>query len=148
MALHMALNVKQLASSITMYTNGDEDLANTFRAAITKPYIRIDSRSIKQLIKGPEKGEMIIEFLDGTRKTEGFLVGKPNTELNGPFAKQLGLELSNPGEVKVTPPFNATSVQGVFAAGDLSTPMYVVNMALTSGSLAAVGIAAQVEAGQ
>ena len=142
----MTLQAKQLASGITIYTNGDEDLANTFRAAVTKPYIQIDSRSIKQLIKGPEKGEMIIDFIDGTRKTEGFLVGKPNTKLNGPFVKQLGVELSGPSEVKVTPPFNSTSVRGVFAAGDLSTPMYAVNVALTSGSLASVGIAAQVEA--
>ena len=141
----MALQAKQLASTITIYTHGDEDLANALRAAVTKPYIRIDSRSIKQLIKGPENGEVIIEFIDGIRKTEGFLVGRPNTELNGPFAKQLGVELSGSSEVKVTPPFNSTSVQGVFAAGDLSTPMYAVNMALTSGSLASVGIAIQVE---
>ena len=146
MALHMALQAKQLASSITIYTNGDEDFANTLRAAVTKPYVRIDSRSIKHFIKGPEKGEMIIEFIDGTRTIEGFLVGKPNTELNGPFAKQLGLELAGPSEVKVAPPFNSTSVQGVFAAGDLSTPIYMVNMALTSGGLASVGVATQVEA--
>ena len=67
-------------------------------------------------------------------------------ELNGPFIAQLGLELGQAGEVKVNPPFNETSVRGVFAAGDVATPMRAVPMAISMGSFVAAGVASQVQA--
>jgi len=68
---------------------------------------------------------------------------KPQTQLNGPFAAQLGLELTETGLIKVAPPFNETSVTGVFAAGDCASPMPAVLNALTMGAFAAVGTTMQ-----
>jgi thioredoxin reductase len=69
-------------------------------------------------------------------------------EINGPFASQLSLELAPTGEIKTSPPFNQTSLEGVFACGDAATMMRAVPMAAAMGGMAAAGIAAQVEAGK
>jgi thioredoxin reductase len=59
---------------------------------------------------------------------------------------QLSLELMPSGEIKTLPPFDQTTVEGVFACGDAATLMRAVSMAATTGAMAAVGIATQVEA--
>jgi len=70
----------------------------------------------------------------------------PTVEINGPFVSQLKLELSPTGEIKTLPPFNQTSLEGVFACGDAATMMRAVPMAAAMGGMVAAGIASQVEA--
>ena len=60
--------------------------------------------------------------------------------------EQLGLELGPQGEIKVTPPFNQTSVPGVFAAGDVATPMRSAIMAISMGATAGVGLVKELQA--
>ena len=78
--------------------------------------------------------------------TEGFLGHKPKSGLKTDFAQQLGLEITPQGDVKAAPPFNQTTLRGVFAAGDISSPMKVVNNGLFTGSLAGIGVSAQLQA--
>ena len=68
-------------------------------------------------------------------------------EINGPFAQQLGLELTPSGEIKTNPPFNETSVSGVFSGGDCMTMMRAVPMAAAAGGMCAVGAVAQLAVG-
>lgn len=70
-------------------------------------------------------------------------VGHPNIESNGPFVDQLGLETGPQGEIKVSSPFNETSVHGVFAAGDVASQLRVVPNAIYGGSLVGAGLVAQ-----
>jgi gliotoxin/aspirochlorine biosynthesis thioredoxin reductase len=69
----------------------------------------------------------------------------PSVEINGPL-QDLGLEMNPSGEIKVNPPFNETSVSGVFAGGDCATMMRAVPQATTGGMLAGVGAASQIQA--
>lgn len=71
---------------------------------------------------------------------------KPKTETNGPFAEQLGLHLTSAGDIQTTEPFFNTSVHGVFAAGDCAGPLKSVVTAMSSGTLVAGGLAAQLQA--
>jgi thioredoxin reductase len=72
-------------------------------------------------------------------------VHRPACELNGTFAAQLGCELTPAGDLKVSIPLNETSVSGVFAAGDCSTPMKAVMAALMTGGAASARLCAQLE---
>ena len=74
-----------------------------------------------------------------------FQAHKPKTELNGPFARQLSLELTEQGDIKTSQPFYESSVSGVFAVGDCATPLKAVTQAITMGSFGAVGVVTQLQ---
>ena len=145
--MHFARNAAQLTpKKATIYTNGDEKLAGTIAERIkSSSTFHVDSREIVRLEKGLHRAEVIIYFRDGTTVTEGFLGDKPKNGLKTDFAEQLGLEITTQGDVKTALPFNQTTLRGVFVAGDISSPMKVVNNALFTGSLAGVGVSAQLQ---
>ncbi|RMJ22668.1 hypothetical protein PHISP_06467 [Aspergillus sp. HF37] len=69
-----------------------------------------------------------------------FFVHTPNASPNVTFARSLGLDMAPPGsEVKDGPPFNATNVPGCYVVGDVGSPVKIVSLALSGGSLAAAG---------
>ena len=140
--------ILQLAKSATIYTNGPND---SLTAAIqetvsSETRFKLDTRRIKKLEKGKNAADVILHFEDGSTAFEGFLAHHPPTRANGPFAEQLGLELTEQGDIKVFGPFNQTSQRGVFAGGDAGAPMKTLANALTSGGFAAAGAMMQVQA--
>ena len=148
-ALHFTRNALQITpAKVTLYTNGNEQLKGELTVALSSsgPKFAVDSRPIKKLEKGPKKAEVIIHFEDGSTATEGFLGHKPKCQLKGPFAQQLGLEITPIGDIKAAPPFYQTSIRGIFAAGDDATPMKIANSALFTGAAVGAGVAAQLQA--
>ena len=165
---HVGNNALQLAETLTIYTNGDAVMTAKVREALVNPDPRItlETRKIARLdMKSSDASDIIVTFEDGTTMTEGFIVSvfldlrlcildtdaseqahPPLVEVNGPFVEQLSLELNPTGEIKVAPPFNQTSVEGIFAGGDAATMTRAVAQAAVMGVMAAVGAAAQVEA--
>ena len=146
--MHFARNAHQLTpNGVTIYTNGSQSLRDSLTSALgPESKIRVDSRTIAQLEKGPHRAEVIIHFSDGSQVVEGFIGHKPKCQLNGTFAQQLGLELTPQGDLKAAPPFYQTSLPGVFAAGDIGSPVKIVPNALFTGAAAAAGVAAQLQA--
>ncbi|KAH0534017.1 hypothetical protein FGG08_007380 [Glutinoglossum americanum] len=151
-ATHLAYQAQQFAKEITIYTHGSDALAAELaplvaaHSARTTRTIKIEPRRIQQLAKvdGPTaSGKVTLAFEDGHRETEGFLVHKANTAVNGPFAQQLGLELTTTGDIKVAQPIPETSVSGCFAAGDCATVMKAVAIAVSAGMAAAAGVSLQ-----
>ncbi|KAM3563243.1 hypothetical protein MY1884_001393 [Beauveria asiatica] len=106
----------------------------------------MDDRDIASLTLGPQSSGTTISFADGSSVQEAFFAHKPPTKLNGPFAAQLRVELTPAGDVKVTPPFGATSLKGVYAAGDCATAMKNAMPAMHMGTFAGVGIALDLQA--
>ena len=150
-ALHFARQGLRLTDEVTLYTNGNETLVSNLSDALDHPKVprmKIDPRRIKKLQKGLNRSEVIIYFEDGTTKVEGFIGHKPKFQLRGLLHEQIGLEITPQGTVKVTPPFNQTSIPGVFACGDMISPMQTVTQALASGSAAGAGAAVQLQADQ
>ncbi|KAH9204018.1 hypothetical protein DL95DRAFT_320215 [Leptodontidium sp. 2 PMI_412] len=153
-ALHMARYANRLAEKVIIYTHGNESVTKDVELALsqckpeskTRKNVTVDSRKILKLVKGTKGGEIEVHLEGGERKLQGFLAHKPKGEVNGPFVEQLGLELTPQGDIKINPPFNETSVQGVFAGGDSASPMKAATLALSSGGLLAAGLAAQLEA--
>lgn len=147
-ALHFARQGLRLSNYVTIYTNGNEKLADELTEALkaAPAPISVDSRTISNLVKAPERAQVTLQFTDGTSKTEGFLAHKPSHNLRGDLAQQLGLDLTPMGTIAISPPFNQTSLKGVFAAGDCASPMPVVIFALSSGAAAGVGAPLQIQA--
>lgn len=147
-ALHFARQALRMAESVTLYTNGNDQLASDLDAALkaAPAPMTVDARKIAKLSKAPERAQVTLHFVDGTTKTEGFLAHKPSTKLRGDLATQLGLALTPMGTIVVSPPFNQTSLKGVFAAGDCSTPMQTVTAALHSGTCTGGGAPLQIQA--
>ncbi|RYP23799.1 hypothetical protein DL765_000876 [Monosporascus sp. GIB2] len=141
----------RLAGTVNVYTNGaGEELIEEIRALLknTKKYQFIDT-SIKKLMKDPDvEGEagVLVYLEDGTVNKEGFIAHVPHFELNGPFAKDLGVEVTPQGHIDVQSPFCNTSVPGVFAAGDCATFLKSAAQAMAMGSFVAAGIAHSVQA--
>ncbi|KAI5927183.1 FAD/NAD(P)-binding domain-containing protein [Camillea tinctor] len=147
-ALHLARQALRMSDRVTLYTNGNEQLAKDLADALeaAPAPMAVEPRKITKLVKAPERAQITIHLDDGTSKTEAFLAHKPKTTLRGSLAQQLGLELTPMNTIKVNPPFNQTSVKGVFAAGDCSSPMHTVNAALHSGTCAGGGAPLQIQA--
>ncbi|KAI3326347.1 FAD/NAD(P)-binding domain-containing protein [Xylariaceae sp. AK1471] len=148
MAKHMAHMAATLAKIVTIYTNGDEQLASELTTALKDAdQYQVDHRAISRLSFNPDSGELItISFQDGSDdKKEAFLAHSPTTRVKGPFAEQLGLELTPMGDYVVSPPFSATTVEGVFAAGDCTSMFKVATNALASGSMTGAGVSAQLQ---
>ncbi|KAF7173483.1 hypothetical protein CNMCM6106_007561 [Aspergillus hiratsukae] len=150
-ALHLARMARRLSQSVTVYTNGNEQLAKEIQQAaevspVGTSWLKFDARPITRFEKGEVAKTVIVHFAAGESKTEGFLVYNPQTEVNGPFAKQLALAMTEGGDIQTTPPFHETSVPGVFAVGDCATPLKAVTPAVAMGSLAAGGLVAQLQA--
>ncbi|KAI8632627.1 putative thioredoxin reductase glit-like protein [Xylariaceae sp. FL1651] len=148
-ALHLARAAKQLADKVTIYTGGASDLAEALNGALKeneKSSIVTDTRTIAELEKASSGTDVTIHFSDGSSAREVFLVHRPKTELNGPFAQQLALELTPQGDIQTTPPFGETSVPGVFAAGDCASMGKIVANAISTGAFAGAGATAKLQA--
>lgn len=147
-AQHIGRNAAQLVESVTIYTNGSEQLAKDLIETLGEKtsQFKTDSRPIKRLVLG--KGDdIVIEFEDGSTKAESFLAHAPMTHPKGPFVEQLGLKTVPPfQDIEVSQPFLQTSKRGVFAAGDNMIMAKAVPMAMSNGSMAANGASAQIQA--
>ncbi|KAF3760976.1 FAD/NAD(P)-binding domain-containing protein [Cryphonectria parasitica EP155] len=148
MATHVGNMALQFAKKLTVYTNGDEEVAKEIQAnakiADSETRVNFEKRRIKSLkLISRDTSDVLVTLEDGTEIKESFITHYPDAELNGPFASQLGLTLGESGQIDVHPPFNETSLHGVFAAGDAASTGRVVPIAIYGGSLAAGGLVAQ-----
>jgi len=142
------MQAKQLSDQVRVYTDGNQELTAQLRQEIrSRPGIILEDRKILNLSKEPEGADVTVSVEDGTQLTESFLVHKPKMQVNGPFAEQLGLETFTFGHeiIKVNPLFHETSMKGVFAIGDCASAQKVFVHALSMGSFACAGLAAQLQ---
>ena len=140
-------------SKVTLFTNGKVDMGVEANAAAMElcraKGIKVEERKVVKLEdvsgkKGVDVG-VDVRLEDGERVFVGFVLHKPPTEL---VAKEvidgLGLETRRGmfGDmVKTVNMFKETSVEGVFAAGDVCEDMTAVDNALFTGACAAGGVA-------
>lgn len=146
-AIHMGHMAAALVPQVTIYTNGNEDLAIKLNTALQgRQKYRVDGRVIKRLVPGTDLNAQVnIVFADDSSKSEAFLAHSPFTHVNGPFSEQLGLKLTPMGDYEIQPPFNATNVEGIFAAGDVTTLFKVAPNAIASGSMTGAGVSARLQ---
>lgn len=145
---HASLMAMNLSKKVTVYTNGNADLTASIPPMFSSSKISVDGRPIARLAMADATSPRVrISFADGSAdKVEGFVTSHPSLEQTAkPLFEQLGVEMTEMGDVKVSPPWNETSVKGVFAAGDAATPMRNVMSALHMGSFAGGGMVSQIQ---
>jgi thioredoxin reductase len=130
----------KFASKITIYTNSNPALKDELSKAIQTADITLDDRKIVALSEGPNGAEVKIDFGDGSSAIEGFIIHRPDTELDRTLVDQLGLQISDRGDIVTMPPFCQTDVPGVYAAGDCASPAKIIPNALSMGAYAGCGI--------
>lgn len=147
---HLSHLACQLASNVTIYTHGNEELAKQIAPTLEGKPWRADTRKVAKIaLQSPQDGSSTavdITFEDGSTATEAFLGHAPMAQVRGPFAEQLGLKMGQtPGEYETHGLFQETSVKGVYAAGDTAHMFKVWPSAIASGAQAAAGVAVKLQ---
>lgn len=151
-SMHAARYATQISNQVTIYTNGDTDLANSFGSAFgNTDLFRTDNRKIARFVKVDVDVSAThadttvgIEFEDGTTVAESFIGHYPLSKNKGPFAEQLGLPLLPSGDIATNPPWLQTNIRGVFCCGDNSQPRKIIPEAQNSGSLVGAAVSNQI----
>lgn len=148
-SLRLADDAHKFADKVTIYTNANAPLAAEITDSTQYPYVRVNDRRIARLLSTSEDEKptsaslpsITLEFVDGERIHESFLVHRPLTELSRKLSDQLELEYVPGGYIKTIAPFCQTSVEGVYAAGDCASMMKIIPNAMSMGAYAGAGIA-------
>lgn len=106
-------------------------------AEVAADFIRLGVKVLTQPIAEIYPGGLV--FQDGSRLPRRAILYRPPQSQRSPLAGQLGCAMDSAGLVKVSG-FGATSVAGVFAAGDMTTPIQSLAVASAAGNLAGVGV--------
>jgi thioredoxin reductase len=140
--VHRALLLRSWSEDVTLYTNGaDDDAAPVEDLAAAG--VSVDDRQVLEL-EGEGDGLAAVRFRDGSeRPCEGLLV--PVTmHQRSELATRLGATLAEPtplaADAVVLDGIGATTVPGLFAAGDLNGRMPSVANSVATGSNAAAAI--------
>lgn len=141
----------QLSKNLRIYTNGEEEFASKIKASAWRSdlesRVTTESRRIRGIrMLSDNSSRLMVTLDDGTQFEESYVVYQPPIEMNGPFAKQLGLETGQQGEIQVSLPYGETSVPGVFACGDAASQERIVPTAIYGGALAGRAITMQLQA--
>jgi thioredoxin reductase len=119
---------------LTLFTNGPATLTAAQQAALARHHIAVVETPIGGLTH--EQGQLrAVELTDGPPHPLDAVFARVPFELPGPLARQLGCAITEMGYVQVDD-FQRTSVPGVYAAGDNTTPMRAVAAAVAAGSKA------------
>ncbi|MBD0256081.1 MAG: NAD(P)/FAD-dependent oxidoreductase [Cytophagales bacterium] len=119
---------------LTLFTDGKATFSAEERQKIIRRKIRIVEKEIKRLEhqNGYLNG---ILFTDGSYQPLDALYARPAYEQHSKLPEQLGCTLTGGGHIKVDD-FKLTSVAGIYAAGDNSSPMRSVAGAVAAGMVA------------
>jgi thioredoxin reductase len=136
MAAHQAHMLRaDWSEDVTLLMNGVGDLD---QQALSASGIRVDARTPVRL----EPGDGIrVTFEHQSHADFAAIFTAPRVDLAGSPAARLGVGMSDGpmGSYVRTGPMQQTDIPGVFAAGDLATPMWNVNFAVGDGARAGAG---------
>jgi thioredoxin reductase len=132
-ATHLALLLRQWSSDVTVYAQGAEIDA----AALSARGIGVEQRRVAAIEQS--KGEVhAVRLADGTEVPCGGLFLGIEPRLDATVLRQLGVELDPATGWPVADAGGATSVDGVWVAGNAASPMYTIVESAASGARAAM----------
>ena len=137
-----ALLLRAWSDDVTLLANGPAELEPADAASLRAAGVEVDERRVTGLV-GPGTSLSAVVLEDGERPCGGLLVPVTLHQLS-PLTRQLGAEYSEKPPmtteaIAVDGTF-ATSVDGLFAAGDVIAAMPSVATAVAQGSAAAAMI--------
>lgn len=141
-AITNAKDALKFVENVIVFTDGNDQLKQQLSDQLPDG-MSIDNRSITAIRSSENRTGLYLDFSDKDSHRIAFLVHKPDMVLPADLVADLGLETVPGIGIKVSPPFNQTSLEGVFAAGDCCTPMRNIPNALSTGAAAGCGLARQ-----
>lgn len=133
-ALELSKLIQHWTNDLTLFTNGVSTLETEQGEIIDKLGIEIIEKEIDELenINGSLKS---VRFTDGSRFELDAMYARIPFDQHCKIPAELGCKLTEHGHIDVDS-FQKTSVDGVFAAGDNSTPMRSVSIVVAAGTKA------------
>lgn len=137
-ALHQVYLLRNLTPHVTLCAGAGWVPSASQRDVLARHGIPVIERAIAML-ESTGTDLNAVRFADGTALACDALFIRPRTAHRTPFAHNLGCEVNEQGIVRVDLRGH-TSVEGVYAAGDLASPIRSVAIAVAQGAAAAYGI--------
>jgi thioredoxin reductase len=137
-AAHRALLLRRWSADVVLLTDGPAELDDDERERLARAGVPVDERPVSG-VRGRAGALEAVLFADGGELArDGLLVPAPLRQRSS-LAADLGAELTERGAVDADP-FGRTTVPGLYAAGDVASPMPQVAGAIADGSRAAAAI--------
>lgn len=136
---HMAPMMLNLSAKLILFPQEKLERASSFAAKVVKKRLTLYEAKVQSIIQseGVLKGVLLDDL--STVDLEALLIAlTPPLEFNSVIADELGCKRNEAGFIEIGPLGN-TSVDGVFAAGDITTRFQSVVHALASGQMAGAG---------
>ena len=138
-----ALLLGAWSDDVTLFTDGPAELGEEDAERLRKADVAVDERQVAEL-RGPGETLTSVAFSDGGERECGAMLVPVTLHQRSTLAGQLGAVALEPNpmaadRLQVDAAF-ATTVPGVFAAGDISVQMPSVASAVAAGSLAAAQV--------
>ena len=139
-ATHLAPLIRQWSRDLILLTDGPATFDATARARFEALGIRLIDEPLARL-EGTDRLERIV-FAGGASVARTGLFVRPPQRPRNELARQLGCALVEDGPVGLiqTDATQQTTVPGVYAAGDVATPMQQLVTAAATGAMAAAMI--------
>ncbi|GAB3729698.1 NAD(P)/FAD-dependent oxidoreductase [Spirosoma lituiforme] len=130
--------IQHWSANLTLFTNGVSTLTADQRQVIEQLNVPIIELSLTAIAH--EQGQLTaLQFTDESTYALDALYSRVLYQQHTDLAEQLGCTMAESGLI-ATAEFGKTNVPGVHTAGDNSSPMRQVSMAVTNGNLAGVWI--------
>ena len=128
--------IRQWSRQLTLFTNGPATLTDAQQQALARHHIAVVETPITGLLHA--QGYLsAVQLAAGPAHPLDAVFTRVPFRLPGTLTQQLGCALTEMGHVQVDDS-QRTSVPGVYAAGDITTPMRALSTAVAAGSKAAV----------
>lgn len=137
-AVHLVMMLRNWTDNLTLCTDDSWKLPEAQRERLTRFGINVVEKPITAL-ESKDTQIQAVRFADGTSLRCDALFIRPKTTHRTTFAHDLGCKVNEHNVVQVDLR-GRTSVEDVYAAGDLSSPMRSVAIAVAQGAAAAYGI--------
>ncbi len=138
MTVERSLLLRRWSDDLTLVT-GPAELSDDDRSLLEQAGIRVVEGEIAAL-EGPDRALAALVLTDGSEVTaEGLMVPAPHTMRHPDLVDGLGLATEPSGHL-TTDGFGRTTATGIWAAGDITSPIASVARAVADGSLCAAAI--------
>lgn len=132
-ALHMASLIRNLTAELTIFTNGNADFTNEQLNYLKAQQITIIEQPVREILHQDGQLDSLL-LQDGNLVQLAALYGAVPFVQHCPIPESLGCTLTEQGHIQVDQ-FQKTSVSGIFACGDNTSPMRSVANAVATGNL-------------
>lgn len=131
-AIEMVRLIQQWSKQLTLFTNGPATFDPVQTAQVEWLNVPIIETTISTVIH--ERGYMQhLQSIDGTTYALDALFVRSTVAYRNPLAEQLGCSFNDMNLIQTTE-FGQTGIAGVYAAGDNSSPLRAVSVAVANGT--------------